>query len=684
MTRVSQLLAILCLSFLISTIVLAIRDESLPRWRAKSQIPRWAEAETKRSRAGETVSPMADSAHSYDVLFYQLNLYFPITTRHLEGTALIRCRSEENSLDSIYLHLSDLTVDLVLVDGSEPYSWNHAGGRVTIHFTTPFSQNDTFEVLVSYGGTPSSAYYTTGSGQFITCYTFTAPSDSRFWFPCWDEPWDKADGGCEINAEVPLGFVVASNGLLTRVDTTYYPSNTTVTYRWMESYPISTYLMSVTIAKYKQILNYYVTATHDSVEVRHFVYAPDSILAETNFKETPDMMAFYASIFGEYPFGKYGMACVTNFWGGMEHQTMTTISSDAAAGGWEDIIVHELAHQWWGDMVTCFTWREVWLNEGFATYSEAMWHEHKYGFDSFRDKITSYGDDYLNGSYTHYALYDPPVLFIWRLVYTKGAWVLHMLRHMVGDAKYSEILQAYGEKFKYGNATTEDFRSIVDSVMNDTFNYYFQQWIYQPQHPQYEYGWRIQELGGENYLFDLRIRQTQQYGPLFSMPIDFRLGYTGGDTTFAVWVVADTFQEIELPLTLPPGSDSFNLAFDPDNWLLDEHEEVPYTSIDTEQSPAAEDLFILCQNAPNPFCCGTIIKYILPAADSTHNVYLAIYNTLGQCVRTLVNRGQGPGLHMVAWDGKDHQGNYVRCGIYFYQLQISNGVKKTKKMLLLR
>lgn len=669
---------------LICSIVPAVVANGNRNTGVESSVPRWAEAKAKYERARGAVSLKADSVHSYDVLFYQLNLYFQMTTDSLKGRALIRCRSEEDNLDSIYLHLVMLTVDSVLVDGNHPDSWSCAGGKLIIHFTTPFSINDTFELLVGYRGTPYYGYYTTGSGEFRTGFTITEPSDSRYWFPCWDEPWDKADEGCEINAEVPIGFVVASNGLLTDVDTTYYPSDTTVTYHWVESCPISTYLMSVVIAKYKQILDYYVTGTGDSIEVRHFVYSSDSSLAEINFAEVPDMMQFFASIFGEYPFEKYGMACAINFWGGMEHQTMTTIGRFAATDGWEEGIAHELAHQWWGDMVTCFDWPEIWLNEGFATYSEAMWHEHKYGFWPFRSKMTNYGDDYLYGSYTTYPLYNPPALFAWDLVYTKGAWVLHMLRHMVGDTKYSEILKAYGEKFKYGNATTQDFRSVVDSVMNDTFDYYFEQWVYQPEHPKYEYGYQVENLGSENYILDLQVRQTQRYGPLFSMPVDLKLTYIGGDTTFTVWVKADTFQEISVPLTLPAGISNFGLTFDPENWLLDEHQEVPYVSVTPAQSRVRDNLFVLYQNVPNPFRGTTTIEFVLPPSEGAHDVHLAVYSSSGRIVRTLLHRPQNSGSHTVVWDGKDEQGSCVSSGVYFYQFRVSNGMRKTKKMLLLR
>jgi aminopeptidase N len=654
----------------------------------ETSIPPWAEARMKSRLASEWTSAGEvigrSLAYEYDVLFYRLDLRFPMVNDSLSGTALIRCRSEKDSLGCVYLHLEGLTVDSVLVDGTHADDWSDAGGWLYVNLPRRPAWGDTFELLVAYGGSPDGGYYITGSDDLRTGFTITEPSDSRYWFPCWDEPSDKADEGCEIRGEVPLGFVVASNGLLIEVDTTYYASDTTVTYHWQETFPISTYLISVAIAQYSRIPDIYVTDQGDTIEVLHFVYGQDSSSAVTHFAETPDMMEFFAPIFGEYPFEKYGMACVTRFGGGMEHQTMTTITRGAALYGWEDGISHELAHMWWGDMVTCADWPDIWLNEGFATYSEVMWHEHKYGFSSFKDKITEYGNDYFQGGSTRSPLYDPPALFDWGLVYVKGAWVLHMFRHMVGDSLFQEVLQAYGEKFKYGNATTEDLRAVVDSVTNDTFDYYFQQWVYSPEHPRYEYGWVVEELGGNDFLLHLRVLQEQQYGPLFRMPVDLQLTYTGGDTTLVVWLQAEVYQEISLSLVLPVGSANFSLAFDPDNWLLDEHEEVPYTEMHGQEDRFASGSSILYQNQPNPFRSTTSITLILPSTGDGCDARLSVYNSLGERVRILMDGSYPPGRQMVTWDGTDADGSPVRNGIYFCQLEVSGAPGRVTKMLLLR
>jgi len=646
-------------------------------------VPRWTEAEAK-SKLLRQLPSKADSVHSYDVLFYKLDLDFPVYNDSLRGAALIRCRSEVDGLDSLYLHLERLTVDSVVVNGGAPASWNHVGGKIFIHFLSAFSTNDTFELLIWYGGTPYYGYYATGSGALRTAFTVTEPSDSRYWFPCWDEPWDKAEQGCEIHGEVPLGFVVASNGLLTRVDTTFYATDTTVTYRWVESYSIATYLMSVAIARYAELTDHYVTPTGDSIEVTHFVYREDTSSAAQNFVEVPFMMDFFSSIFGDYPFEKYGMACVADFGGGMEHQTMTTISRFAATSGWEDGVAHELAHQWWGDMVTCFDWPEIWINEGFATYSEVLWHEHKYGPSTFRWKMRDYGDDYLNGPYTGHSLYDPPYLFSWSLVYTKGAWVLHMLRGIVGDDSFFDILKAFGEKYRYGNATTEDLRWVVDSVMNDTFDYFFEEWVYRPGHPQYEYGYRVDSVADGEYLLRMQVRQGQEYGHLFRMPVDLQLTYIGGDTTVSIWASADTFQEATIPLHLPSGIPSFGMRFDPDNWVLEEHTEVGYVSVDEGGTWQTEKALALHQNVPNPFSRDTEIEFVVPATEEDGKIRVSAYNSLGQLVRILIDETLTAGLHTVTWDGRDEGGSAVRSGVYFCQLETSSGRMATRKMLVLR
>ncbi len=226
--------------------------------------------------------------------------------------------------------------------------------------------------------------------------------------------------------------------------------------------------------------------------------------------------------------------------GGMEHQTITHINAQYIGHGGKpnSLIAHELAHMWWGDYITMSEWPHIWLNESFATYSDALYQEYVYGSDHLRNLMWSYANQDYPGS-----IYDPVYLFH-SIVYTKGAFVLHMLRNIVGDPDFWLILQTYyaDQRFAYGNASTEDFRSICESVYGEDLEWFFEQWIYGTKRPTIRYGWeyapvaRFQPLQGrvlpaESYVTTVTLKQVQQDLPLFRFPLDIRLETTGNRWT---------------------------------------------------------------------------------------------------------------------------------------------------------
>jgi aminopeptidase N len=615
---------------------------------------------------------LADSSHSYDVLHYRLDLNLPMTSNFISGTVRMIALANEAGFDSLSLNCIGLTVTDVRKD-SIPQSFSASATRIFINLDSTYAIGDTFNIEVDYHGNPVRGfrfYPESGNTPETTAFTFTEPSDSRFWFPCYDEPWDKADQGCEFNVTVPLDYKVASNGLLTGVDTV----GGEATYHWSETYGITTYLMSLAISKYAILRDIYINGVGDTIPVIHYVYPVDSALAEINFSETVNMMIFYSNVFGEYPFAKYGMAVVEPFGGAMEHQTMTTILRWASTSGWEAGIAHELAHHWWGDLVTCLIWPEIWINEGFGTYSEALWFEYKYGWNTFKNRMTSYGNTYFSFDSTwRYPLYDPPPgeLFRWATVYCKGAWVLHMLRHVVGDSSYWALMPAFGDSFPYGNATTEDFEMVSEAVSGDTLDWFFDEWIFDQGHPEYQYGWTSQDLGGGNYELKIQITQVQSNAPIFKMPLDLMVVTGSGDTTIKVWN-DQIFQQYTDTLSLPAAP--IDLQFDPDNWVLELHEVVPY-GIEEKDPVVTPARFHLSQNKPNPFHSLTTIHYQIPKRNS---VRLEVYDIAGRLVETLVNERQEPGVYQVQWEGKKQS-----SGIYFYRLQ-SDNIASTKKLVLLR
>jgi hypothetical protein len=295
------------------------------------------------------------------------------------------------------------------------------------------------------------------------------------------------------------------------------------------------------------------------MEISFFVYPDHMGRVQKTYAMVPDMIGIYADMYGEYPFldEKYGHA-EFGWPGGMEHQTITSL------GGWtEYLIVHELAHQWWGDMITCSDFHHIWLNEGFATYSEALYTEQMYGEDAFHEYINDLR--YL-GDGTVYCpdLSDWGRIFDGGLSYYKGAWVLHMLRHVVGDDAFFEILQQYhyDPRYQYSSASTEDFRDICENVSGMDLHTFFDQWIYGEYYPIYEYDWTY-EMIDDGYIVNLNLLQKQS-GTIFEMPVDVAVFEEGGTRENFVVQNDSAEQQFLLPTSAKPES----LSIDPEGWIL--------------------------------------------------------------------------------------------------------------------
>ena len=605
----------------------------------------------------------------FDVSYYGINVSINPETRAIIGSVKIIAVSLDDSLAVLELNFSnDMSVDSIL-SGDANLNFTHVHDILQISLNRPYKQDELIYVSVHYHGQPEIS----GSRAFAfdkfqgrpMIWSLSEPFGARNWWPCKDVPSDKADSA-DIRVTVPKGLIVASNGLLKEV----IPEGETETYWWHESYPITTYLVSVAIHNYHTYSDYFKYSESDSMEIQFYVFPEHLELVRENYAQTAQGLEFFSEIFGPYPFlkEKYGHAEFT-WGGGMEHQTITSL------GYWSiPLIVHELAHQWWGDMITCRDFHHIWLNEGFATYAEALYLER---FGGKTDLIREMESNEYFGPGTIYVddLSNVSRIFSGNLSYRKAAWVLHMLRHVLGDTTFFKALKTYGAdpQFKYGTAVTEDFQNICGNISGMELGWFFKQWIYGEYYPIYFYHWLLSSQTSQ-YSLKLIIEQQQESG-LFKMPIDITIMTEKGDTTFAVWDSLPT-QTFEFVLDDKPR----DIYLDRDKWILRK----------IRRPSVVRAGFFLDQNYPNPFIISksnpsdlntqTTIGYQISHATK---VTLKIYNILGQVVRTLVDQRQPANYYPVKWDGLDVNGHPVPSGFYFYEL-VADGYRSTQKMTVLR
>lgn len=320
-----------------------------------------------------------------------------------------------------------------------------------------------------------------------TIYTSAEPALAHTWFPCIDDPSMKAKR-VSMRVTAPSGWFVVSNGALKGV--TEYPETKTTTFEWEESFPIPTYLISLAAAPYTVIED-----RHGGLPVQYFVPKHLEEKARIDFKRTPQMLEYFSKLWVPYPFEKYAMAAVPMYHGAMEHTSATTVS-DAHINGdleSEDTVAHELAHQWWGDLVTPSDWDHLWLSEGFATYAEVLFAERFRGADAALESLLWDRSSYFRFDADGVAsCVDPKIPADEKFspaVYEKGAWVVHMLRHKLGDSAFFAGLSEYLNKHAFKNTSTEDLKASLEAASGVSLTEFFDQWVYGSGYPVLKASW---------------------------------------------------------------------------------------------------------------------------------------------------------------------------------------------------
>ena len=455
-----------------------------------------------------------------DILHYKLSFDLFPEERKFDASATITATTRQNEMDTIQFDFYDnYKINSVEINGRLT---DFVSKNKIISIINNYPITDTFEVKIDYSGSPESAGFSGFSFSKINgtslVYTLSEPTYASSWFPCNDFPVDKALLDIWITND--SSQVSVSNGILVDVE----QKGSRTTYHWKTSYPISTYLIALYSSDYVNFNDQYISIDNrDTMAIKYYVLANDYQNAKIDFEEHPKIIKYFAETFGEYPFikEKYGVAEFLWQLGAMEHQTITGVASNIIGGKkfFEDIYVHEVAHHWWGDAVGPKSWNDIWLNEGFSTYCEALFDEHFYGASALQSKMVNLRMSDLDGS-----LINPGSFLFTQTVYNKGAWVLHMLRWELGDEIFFEILRKYYDKYKYSNASTDDFRRICELVSGIELTHFFDQWVKNVGMIELSYDWATEQFGDSCFTF-LEINQEQKEYEEYHFSLEIALQY---------------------------------------------------------------------------------------------------------------------------------------------------------------
>jgi aminopeptidase N len=501
-----------------------------------------------------------------DAVHYRFHITLTDESDAIAGEAAVGLRFLREGVSSVELDLvgvregKGMEVDLVSW-GENPVAFEHRSDRIRAALASPSHAGESRTLTVRYHGIPASGLRI---GPNLhgdrTFFSDNWPNRARHWLPAIDHPYDKATS--ELLVTAPSHYQVISNGLL--AEQTDLPGGMRRTL-WRQSVPIATWLFVLGAARFA--VDHYDVA--DGLPLQSWVYPQDR---EKGFRDfsypTRQALEYFSESIGPYAYEKLANVQSASVRGGMESATAIFYGQDLLTGErgqprLRNIIIHEIAHQWWGNAVTESDWNDVWLSEGFATYFTLLFREHAYGRDDFvrgleesRREVLEFHGKEPSYRIVHENLDDMSKVTT-RQTYEKGAFVLHMLRGLVGDGAFWRGVRAYYEEFRNRNATTDDFRRKMEEASGRGLARFFRQWLYRGGIPRVEGGWRY-----TGSALEIDLRQAQEKEP-FELAIPVSIELSSG--TRAETLV---MSERELKATIPVDSDPRAVALDPDLWVL--------------------------------------------------------------------------------------------------------------------
>jgi len=505
----------------------------------------------------------------YDVKYYRLNLNADPAIRYISGAVTTYFQVKDADFDYIQLNLrNNMTVDSVKYAGNllSGYSFINSNTlNIPLPVTIPIDQLDS--ITVYYKGVPIQDGYGTFSTASTGCsgsntrvmWTLSEPYGAKNWWPCKDGLTDKADS-IDIIVTCPVPYRVGANGLL--IDSTTHTGNNTTTYHWKHKYPIPAYLVAFAVANYTSYVNKVPVSPGDTIEVLNYIY-PCNTSAPNQTPNIIPIFQYFIDAFGDYPYAneKYGHA-QCGFGGGMEHSTMSFMGSFG-----KSLMGHELGHQWFGNKVTCGSWQDIWLNEGFAGYTEGLICEQGLGDQSWLNWKSNRITNVTNNNYGSTYVYDTTSvsnIFNSRLTYNKGSLIVHMLRWELGDSLFFLTIQNYlnHPDLAYGFARTPDLINVIQSTTGRDMNEFFDDWLYGQGWPNYNISWSLDPLCDKVYVTINQTHSANQ-GTFFEMSVP--IAFSDGTNTDTIIFKQDAPGKIDFvqELSFSPTS----ATFDPEKWL---------------------------------------------------------------------------------------------------------------------
>ncbi len=506
----------------------------------------------------------------YDINFYFIDIEASDTSTYLKGYTGINAFSLADIPELVFELSNNMTIDSVSLKGVVNSSYLHENDLVIIDAGSQIGENEYFNARIYYHGTPGNNGFFSGVTNRIdnnwnwkVTYSLSEPFSARDWFACKQVLNDKVDSAY-IFITTDTSLMAGSNGLLSGI--TSLPGGRH-RFEWKTFHPVAFYLLSFAVSDYRDYSIYaHPEEIEDSVLIQNFIYDTTAFLEvnRNDINVTADLIELYSRLFSLYPFHneKYGH-CYAPMGGGMEHQTMTTLSSFNFA-----LVAHELGHQWFGDLVTCGSWQDIWINEGFASYIEYL------ALENLVSKEVA--DYWMAGAHEtartkpdgsiyipEQEVYDEMRIFSGALSYKKGAAILHMIRYELdNDSVFLNVFKKFLEIYKDSSATGEDFKNVLESVSGQDFDWFFDQWYYGKGYPDFSMTWWQES--------DTLYIVTSQTGssaetPFFRTHIDFMLRSADGHDSLIKLEQTESDHTYSIPVS---GIISDVMA-DPHNWLLD-------------------------------------------------------------------------------------------------------------------